>query len=107
MRYCILVALLFISFPALAQNDIARQSMLQDKGVLIRNIAMEGFMLENKHQFVKLFKPYRNKYLTEADMEEILKEVQVIYEREGYQQLVSITYHVIKHRLVFTVSMIS
>ncbi len=32
------------------------------------------------------------------------KEIKVIYEREGYQQLVSITYQVDKHRLVFTVS---
>ena len=64
-------------------------------------------MLGDKDQFIKLFKPYRNKYLTSADMDAILQKIQVMYERDGYQQLVSISYQVIKHRLVFTALMTS
>ena len=107
MRYCVFVLLLFISWPVLAQNIPALQVISQDKGVLVRSIVIEGFVLEDKGQFVKLFKPYRNKYLTTADMDGILQKIQVIYEKEGYQQLVSITYQVTKHRLVYTASMIS
>ena len=107
MRYCVLILLLFIALPVFAQNAAAQQAVSQDKGTLIRNIVMEGFVLGDKDRFVKLFKPYRNKYLTKADMDAILLHVQIIYEREGYQQLVSITYQVIKHRLVFTALMTS
>jgi hemolysin activation/secretion protein len=107
MRYCVLILLLFISLPASAPNAAVGQAVSQAQGTLIRNIVMEGFVLQDKNQFVKLFKPYRNKYLTIHDMDGILQKIQDIYEKEGYQQLVSITYHVEKHRLVFTASMIS
>ena len=108
MRYLILTALLFISLPALAQNVNVALATTQPAKTLIRSITMEGFVLGDKGRFVKLFKPYRNKYLSTADMDEILQKIQIIYEREGYKQLVSITYQVVdKHRLVFTALMIS
>ncbi len=107
MRYCVLFALLFVTLPVLAQNATAQQAESREKGTLIKSIVMEGFMLEDKGQFVKLFKAYRNKYLTKTDMDEILQKVQDIYEKEGYQELVSITYQVVKNRLVFAASMIS
>lgn len=106
MRYCILILLLFIPWPANAQNVTATQTVLEDKGVLIRNIEINGFVLGDKSQFIKLFKPYRNKHLTKADMDGILQQVQEIYEQGGYQSLVSIGYEIIKKRLVFTVSLI-
>jgi hemolysin activation/secretion protein len=81
--------------------------LLHRRAHLIKSIDMEGFVLQDKDQFVKLFKPYRNKYLTTADMDGILQQIQVIYEKEGYQQLVTITYHVDKHRLLFTALMTS
>ncbi len=102
MRYGILILLLFMPFFASAQNLATAQAVSQAKGVLIRDIKMDGFVLGDKNQFVKLFKPYLNKHLTTADMDAILKQIQIVYEREGYDQLVSITYQVIKHRLVFT-----
>jgi len=102
-----LILLFFISLPVWAQNVTAPKVVSQDKGVLIKNIEMAGFVLGNKDRFVKLFKPYRNKYLTTADMDAILQKVQAFYEEEGYQQLVSITYQVNKHRLVFTALMTS
>jgi hypothetical protein len=108
MRYCILIILLFIPLPVSADNvTVAPETAIQDKGTLVRNIAIEGFVLGDKDRFVKMFKPYRNKYLTTADMDAILQKIQDIYEREGYQQLVTITYHVDKHRLLFTVLMTS
>jgi len=105
MRNYLLILLFFIFLPVSAQNAAATQAALKEKGTLIRSIAMEGFVLGDKNQFVKMFKPYRNKYLTAHDMDIILQEIQIVYEREGYLQLVSITYHVDKHRLIFTVSM--
>jgi len=107
MRYCFLILLLFISWPVSAQNVISQPAATQAKGSLIRNIDVEGFVLGDKSRFVKLFKPYRNKYLTGTDMDTILQKIQAIYEQEGYAQLVSISYQVTKHRLVFTVLMIS
>ena len=105
MRNWILILLLFITFPAAAQNASVSNAAAEDKGVLVKNISIDGFVLGDREQFVKLFKPYRNKHLTTYDMDGILQKIQVIYEREGYLQLVSITYQVIKHRLVFTVLM--
>ena len=107
MRYCILVLLFLISLSLSAQNVLSKQVAVEHNGTLVRSITMEGFVLEDKNQFVKLFKPYRNKYLTTADMDAILQKIQVIYEKEGYQQLVSITYQVNKHRLIFTALMTS
>jgi len=40
-------------------------------------------------------------------MDGILQQIQVMYEKEGYQQLVTITYHVDKHHLLFTALMTS
>ena len=70
-------------------------------------VVFEGFVLGDKDRFVNLFKPYRNKYLKTADMDDILQKIRIIYEREGYQQLVSITYKVVKHKLIFTALMTS
>ena len=65
MRYCVLIVLLFISLPVSVQNvSASRQCCKARQGILIRNIEIEGFVLGDKDQFVKLFKPYRNKYLT-------------------------------------------
>ena len=107
MRFCSLILLLFISCPVSAQNVITPTAAQQTKGALIRNIDIEGFVLGDKSRFVKLFRPYRNKCLTGTDMDAILQKIQAIYEQEGYAQLVSIGYQVTKHRLVFTVLMIS
>jgi hemolysin activation/secretion protein len=107
MRYGVLILLLFISLSVPAGNAAAAAADPQALGTLVRNIDIEGFVLQDKNQFIKLFKPYRNKHLTTADMDGILRQIQVIYEREGYQQLVSITYHLDKHRLVFTALMTS
>ena len=108
MRYCFLILLLFISLPVFAQNVLAPQTVVgQDKGVLVRTIVMEGFVLGEKSRFIKIFKPYRDKYLTSAQMDVILEKIRHIYEEEGYQQLVSINYKLIKHKLVFTALMTS
>ena len=85
----------------------AQQASLQDKATLIRSIDIEGFVLQDKNQFLKLFKPYRNKHLSKADMDAILQEIKDIYEREGYQQLVAISYQVEKHRLMYNALMIN
>lgn len=106
MRYCALIVLFFITFPVLAQNTAASQAAVQAQGPLIRNIIMEGFVLDDKNQFVKLFKPYRNKHLSATDINSILQALQEIYEQAGYQGLVSIEYHVVKRNLTFTVALI-
>ena len=107
MRYFLMILLLFISLPVYAQNVPIVQSNPQEVRTLVRNIVIEGFALQDKEQFVKIFKPYRNKYLTTSDMDAILQKIKDIYERAGYQQLVSITYQVDRHRLVFTALMTS
>jgi hemolysin activation/secretion protein len=106
MRYCILFLLLFISLPLSAQNAAASQTASQAKGTLISNILMKGFVLQDKNEFVRLFKPYHNKHLSTADIDTILQELQEIYEEAGFQGLVSIEYQVIKRNLTFTVSLI-
>jgi ribosomal protein S12 len=108
MRNYLLIALLLVSFfPAAAGNVEALGVASQNKGVLIREITINGFVLGDKGQFKKLFKPYRSKYLTPDDMDALLEKIRVIYERDGYKELVSITYQVIKHRLVFSALMTS
>jgi hemolysin activation/secretion protein len=107
MRYGVLILLFFMPLCVSAQNVTAQQVSVNDKGVLIKNITMEGFVLGDKERFVKMFKPYRNKYLTKTDMDALLLQLQIIYEKEGYQELVSISYQVVKHHLIFTVLMTS
>ena len=107
MRFSLLILLLFISLPASAQNIAAPSASQQAQKILIQKIEIQGFVLGDKNQFVKLFKPYRNKYLSKAGMDAILQKIQGIYEQEGFQELVAITYAVNKHRLIFTVSLTS
>jgi hemolysin activation/secretion protein len=107
MRYCVLILLFFMPLSASAQNAAAPQTSIAPQSTLIKNIEIEGFVLGDKAQFVKLFKPYHNKHLTAMDMDAILQQIKDIYEREGYLELVSITYQVNKHRLIFTVLMTS
>jgi len=107
MRYVFLSVLLLMPLPVWAQNELSPAAVIHDKGLLVRDIILEGFQLENRNQFIKLFKPYRNKYMKKEDMDMVLQKIKDIYEKEGYQQLVSISYQVIKHRLVFTVLMTS
>ena len=97
----------FAVFSGISPECCCPEATVQAERTLIHSITMEGFLLQDKNQFVKLFKPYRNKYLSKADMDMILQKIQDIYEQEGFQQLVSITYAVNKHRLIFTVSMTS
>jgi len=105
MRCGFLALFLLFSLPLLAGNLQAQQTVVDDKPVLVRSIDIQGFVLGDKGRFIKLFRPFRGKHLTTADMDGILSQVQLIYEREGYQELVSISYQVTKHRLVFTVLM--
>jgi hemolysin activation/secretion protein len=107
MRYCLLILFLLSPFSMLTQPAAAQEMNAQEKGILIRSITMDGFVLEDKNQFIKLFKPYRGKYLKTSDMDDILQKIQNIYAKEGYQQLVTITYQVNGHRLVFTALMTS
>jgi hemolysin activation/secretion protein len=104
MRYCLLLLLLFISLPMSAQNVAAQQTASQAQTTLIQKITIEGFVLQDKNQFVNLFKPYRNKHLSTADIDEILQQLQEIYEQAGYQGLVSIDYHIRGRSLTFTVA---
>ena len=97
----------FAVFPAIRPECLCRRCNASGGSTLIHSITMEGFLLQDKNQFVKLFKPYRNQYLSKVDMDMILQKIQDIYEQEGFQQLVSITYTVNKHRLIFTVAMTS
>lgn len=107
MRYWIFILMVIMPLGVSAQNVVASQATVPVERTLIHNITMEGFLLQDKNQFVKLFKPYRNKHLSKADMDVILQQVQEIYEQEGFQSLVSITYSVHKHQLIFMVSMTS
>ena len=107
MFHWIFIALLFMSFPVSAQNVAPTQASPQVERTLIRSITLEGFQLENKDQFVTLFKLYRNKHLSKADMDMILQKVREIYEQEGFGQLVFVTYSVNKRRLIFTASLTS
>lgn len=107
MFYWTFILLLFLSFPVSAQDVTSPTAAVQTDRTLIHSITMDGFMLQDKNQFTKLFKPYINKYLSRSDMDMILQKVQDIYEQEGFQQLVSITYSVKKHHLTFMVSMTS
>ena len=106
MRYVVLIVLLFISLPALAQNSAAPQAVSQEQKTLVQKIVMEGFVLKNKGQFVKLFKPCRNKYLTAADIDTLLQNLEEIYEQAGYQGLISIEHVIKKKVLTFTVSLV-
>jgi hemolysin activation/secretion protein len=96
----------FISMPVIAQNAAASQADTTAQRTFINDIRIEGFVLGDKRQFLKLFKPYRKKHLSAADMDTILQQVQQIYEQGGYQALVSIDYHVDRKCLTFTVSLI-
>ncbi len=105
MRYLILILLLFISLPVPFQNAAAQEAS-QPQSTLIRKITIEGFVLGDKNQFTKLFKPYRNKHISQGDIDIILQAIQEIYEQGGYQGLVSIEYQVKNKNLTFTVSLI-
>jgi Skp family chaperone for outer membrane proteins len=107
MFYWTFILLLLLSCGVSAQNVASSTAVVQADRILIHSITMDGFMLQDKNQFTKLFKPHINKYLSKTDMDMILQKVQDIYDQGGFQQLVSITYSVKKHHLTFMVAMTS
>ena len=107
MRYFIFTLLFLAISPLLSQADAGPQAVSDEKPAMVKSIVLEGFKLEDKGQFVKLFKPYRNKFLTSFDISGLLEKIQAIYAEKGYQQLVTITWRLDRHRLIFTASMTS
>jgi hemolysin activation/secretion protein len=75
---------LLLSFPASAKNAPSPQAVSQAQNNLVLNIKIEGFVLDDKARFDKLFKPYRNKHLFAADIDALLQQLQEIYEQAGY-----------------------
>ena len=106
MRCFFLISLFLISLPAGVGNAAASQDLVQTQAPLVRKIEIKGFVLQDKGQFVKLFKPYRNKLLSADEINAMLQELAEIYEQAGYQGLVSIRYEVKNKVLTFTVSLI-
>ena len=104
MRRYVLVLLLLMSLPASLQEAAAGQMV--SSAPLIKTITIKGFVLGDKSQFFKLFRPYRNKHLSSADIEALLGQIQGIYEHAGYQGLVLIGHQIQKRSLTFTVSLI-
>ena len=102
--FCLLVLPIAVGFAA--QSAASAQSTSKAQGPLIRSIKIEGFVLGDKNQFFELFKLYRNKHRSAADIDAILQQLREIYEQAGYQGLVSIVYRVKRKSLVFTVSLI-
>jgi len=105
MRYLALMIFLFISLPASAQQASSAQAE-RIAPAFISNIKIAGFVLDDKNQFIKLFKPHRNKYLSGADIDTLLQQLQEIYELAGFQGLVSIGYQIKKRTLTFDVALI-
>lgn len=127
MRYCLLILLfcfsssVFAVTPPASQQAGGQEALREQRESqrklreriekplpqLVRNIVIEGFVLEeDRSQFAKLFKPYRNKHLSAADIDTLLQQLQKIYEEAGYQGLISIEHHVKRKSLIFTVSLI-
>ena len=106
MRNFVFLGFLLISLPAMAQNSPLPPTVAQDSVRLIRTIAIQGFVLQDKKQFADLFKPHRNKHLSAVDIDAILQRLQEMYEQAGYQGLVSIEHHENKRVLTFVVTLI-
>jgi len=104
MRYIMMMVLLVMSMPALAQSLPVAQTV--SKGFSARNITIEGFVLGDKAQFVNLFKPYKNKYLSLSDIDTLQGQIEKIYEHAGYGGMVAIKNHFSKKSLTFTVALV-
>ena len=104
MRSCFLILFFVAAIILPPQQAVA--APVAHEGTFIHDLEIEGFLLGDKEQFIKLFKPYRNKYLLAADMDSILHQIQDIYDEGGYQSLVSIQYRVVKKSLIYTVSLV-
>ena len=86
MRYSVLILLFLYLFPFLAQNvrtACYTRSCLRIKGVLIRDIEMEGFVLGDKEPICQIFKPYRNKYLTKLIWTRSFKRSKLFMKEKG------------------------
>ena len=105
MRKFFIILSMLLAIPAFAQTEtnIAAQ---QPAAVLIRNISIEGFLLKDRKPFAQLFKYYRNKRLSQKDINGILDAIKIIYEEAGYLKLVTINYQIYKGRLTFMVSFV-
>ena len=104
-----LIVFFLLSGPlAFTQTAQASEVVNADnQKTLIRKITIEGFLLQNRNKFEQLFKLYRNKYLSNENIESLLNSVEVLYEEEGYQSLIAITSSIHKHHLKINASLIS
>lgn len=107
MRLFFLVFMMFFSLQ-LSSSNLAQAAVHHD-GVLIKVISVQGFQLGDKdqQQLIQLFKPFRDKWLTRDQLDDLLQKVEFIYDSEGYQGLVAVTYNVDHHRLIFSALMTS
>lgn len=106
MSFFIIFFLVFMPLQSFAQTSLVSNTMTQGIDTLVRNVQIDGFVLQDKAQFVKLFKPYRNKRLSQKEIDIIQQSLEEIYELAGYQGLVSIDHRFKKNSLIFTVTLI-
>ncbi len=77
----------------------AASVIAQDGHVLVRQITVDGFLLKEKSKFAKMFKKYRNKKLSTDEVNRVVDQVRSLYVEAGYENLVLLTYQIIKGQL--------
>jgi hemolysin activation/secretion protein len=93
----------------LIDNNLRLQSQINTplSKVRIRAIVVEGFLLKDTKDLEKMLASYKNKSLTQEEIETLVRKVEDFYVQAGYSGMVQLVYKLQKKRLIITVSLIN
>lgn len=75
--------------------------------VFIKNIVLSGFVVSDKRSLEKIIKANQNKRLTPEQIQQLIDDIKTVYLEAGFADLVNITYHIEKNKLLITILMSS
>jgi hemolysin activation/secretion protein len=73
----------------------------------LKSVVIEGFTLKNSKDLERMLATYRNKYVTEDEINAIIDQVKAYYAQAGYDDLIQYSHTLKKGKLLITATLIN
>ncbi len=106
MKKIILACLLFIFTSAnpLWAQDVSQIAM-DEVPVLVNQVVLTGFVLNDRTQLDKIVKANRKKRLNQKQIDQIITEIKSIYLANGFAGLIEIDYKIVRRKLMIDIKL--
>lgn len=83
----------------LREQEALRKKIEEPEKIYIKKIIIEGVTLLSESEIKDIIAPFQKRWLTKEDIREILELIKQVYKEKGYsEELIKISYRVIKNR---------